>query len=277
MPPTYPASSSTPRILVAGATGNTGSSAVKWLSQFLSSLDAPMPSLLVGAAPLRVLALTRDIESEAAKKLTSSTTSRWFRRTGRRLITSGLWSGKFPASTLRHTTSQRKFGSLPSTVLRANVFVNSLLQPFIGSIRARNTVDRSPIRFVMSKDAPVALVDPNAVGAAAASLLALPDPPAHYGQTYNVSGPTDISGETIIRMIEKKLGEKLTVEFESMTLVDEMLQYLPQNMRKPLKLSLTEIQWKGLSGLSVTETNPELLELNIPRTAVQELIDRAFE
>ncbi|KAK1658194.1 NmrA-like family protein [Colletotrichum godetiae] len=53
----------TPTILIAGATGNTGRSVVETLSQFVSNSDAP-PNI-------RILALTRSIDSSTAQRLAS--------------------------------------------------------------------------------------------------------------------------------------------------------------------------------------------------------------
>lgn len=335
MPSSSPSSAS---ILVVGATGNTGTGAVKWLSHLLSSSSVAAPSsspLSASVTPPRVVALTRHADSEAAKNLAKLdhvevVQKDWMEIDSEWLVQSHVFrvyiaphnlpsqfvdesrfliacrdakveylvklstNGPFiaPDSPIYYGRShwaveqllwEPEFSSMPSTILRANVFINSLVQPSISFIRenfqAGGAADRPSVRLLMSKDAPVALVDPKDVGAAAAALLALPDPSAHHGHTYNLSGPNDVSGEDVIRLIEAKLGEKLTVDYKSMTLANELLDKAnyPQNASKSIKLAYTEFLWKGVSRLSMTESSPELLQLNIPRTTVEEYIERAFE
>uniref|UniRef100_K3WQD1 NmrA-like domain-containing protein n=1 Tax=Globisporangium ultimum (strain ATCC 200006 / CBS 805.95 / DAOM BR144) TaxID=431595 RepID=K3WQD1_GLOUD len=331
-----PSASTSPSILLVGATGNTGTSAVQWLSRALSSSAFPAPAHSASAAPPRILALTRDVESEAAKKLAqldhvevvqkdwTEIDTEWlvqwqvfrvyiahhnpqtqFTDESRFLIACKDAKVEYlvklstntpfvtPDTPMDYARShwaveqllrQPEFRSMPTTILRANVFTTSFLQSLVDSVKATyqtaSSGERLPIRALISKDAPVAPVDPKDVGAAAGALLALPDPSAHYGRTYHLSGPNDVCGEDVVHLIEAKLGEKLTVEYQSMELLNEILSYVSKDLGKAIKLSSTEFLWKGLCGLRnnpMTQSSPELLELNIPRTTVQEFIDRAFE
>lgn len=328
--------SSAPSILLVGATGNTGTSAVEWLSRALSSSAFPTPAHSASATPPRILALTRDVNSEASKKLAqlahvemvqkdwTEIDSEWLVQshvfrvyiahhnpptqfTDESRFLSACKDAKVeylvklstnspfvtPDTPMDYARShwaveqllrQPEFSSMPTTILRSNVFVTSFLQSFVDTVKATyqttNTGERPPIRALFSKDAPVAPVDPKETGAAVGALLALPDASTHYGRTYQLSGPSDVTGEEIIRLIEAKLGEKLTVEYESMDLMNEIVNYVPKDLGTAIRLSATTFLWKGLCGLRnnpLTQSSPELLALNIPRATVQEYIDQSFQ
>lgn len=328
--------SSAPSILLVGATGNTGTSAVEWLSRALSSSAFPTPAHSASATPPRILALTRDVNSEASKKLAqlahvemvqkdwTEIDSEWlaqshvfrvyiahhnpptqFADESRFLIACKDAKVEYlvklstnspfitPDTPMDYARShwaveqllrQPEFSSMPTTILRSNIFVTSFLQSFVDTVKAAyqtaSTGERPPIRALFSKDAPVAPVDPKEIGAAVGALLALPDASAHYGRTYHLSGPSDVTGEEITRLIEAKLGEKLTVEYESMDLMNEIMNYVPKDRGIASGLSAFTFLWKGLCGLRnnpLTQSSPELLALNIPRATVQEYIDQSFQ
>uniref|UniRef100_K3WQD3 NmrA-like domain-containing protein n=1 Tax=Globisporangium ultimum (strain ATCC 200006 / CBS 805.95 / DAOM BR144) TaxID=431595 RepID=K3WQD3_GLOUD len=272
-----PTSAFSPSILVVGATGSTGVGAVTQLSQLLSSaVVAPKPAhLSVTAAPPRILALTRDVESEAAKKLVKLDRVKWqvFRVciASHNLPTQFMDESRFliackeakveylvklstnvPFITpdcptyygrahwaVEQLLRSPEFSSMANTILRANVFTITVMDLSVAFIKANYPVetaaDKPLVRLVLNKDAPIALVNSHDVEAAAGALLALLDPSARHGRTYNLSGPRDVTDEKIVRMIEAKLGEKLNVEYESHVMADEPLKHAPVDVAKSTK------------------------------------------
>jgi uncharacterized protein YbjT (DUF2867 family) len=80
-------------------------------------------------------------------------------------------------------------GDIPFTCLRANLFHNFV--PGLDLDSARKT---HQYRSILN-GASVACIDPADVGRAAAALLDLDDPSAHYGKKYMLTGPEDVNDQ----------------------------------------------------------------------------------
>jgi uncharacterized protein YbjT (DUF2867 family) len=204
------------RIAVAAATGNTGSAVVQALAE---------------TGRHHILALTRDPTSKAAKDLaalpgveavkvedafkepvdrlylTSAVTRDQFlvetdliiaaRKAGVKYIvklaTVDAWmevycEAFYPRSHLAVELFLER-GDIPFTCLRANLFHNFV--PGLDLDSARKTHQYRSILHGAS----VACIDPADVGRAAAALLDLDDPSAHYGKKYMLTGPEDVNDQ----------------------------------------------------------------------------------
>jgi uncharacterized protein YbjT (DUF2867 family) len=308
-------------ILVVGATGNTGSSAVKYLSQHISALPSS------SNVPRQIIALTRDTKSEKAKTLAEldhvevrekdwcSIDSAWLieAKVARvylaphNLLSQFVDESKFlieckaakiaylvKLSTNIHYVTpdnpvyygrvhwavenlleQKEFRELNWTVLRANYFANSIL-PSIYWLKKNKTND--PVPLMYDENAPVAIINPQDIGEAAARLLSLNDPSPHFGKKYNLSGPEDVTGKDIVSILEQITHQKIEGDYKNLTLFKALIANggYPESVWESLDSGRRDNLWTGLSRLATTPTSPEILQLAPPHSTVKEFIQQAF-
>ena len=111
---------------------------------------------------------------------------------------------------IENLLSQPEFAALQWTSLQPNFFTASYLASaaeWIQKFRKEGT--QAPLCVVPAADAHVAMLDPEDVGAVGAFILALDDPSPHASQRYVLSGPEDVSGNDIVKLVEKIVGTKV--------------------------------------------------------------------
>jgi uncharacterized protein YbjT (DUF2867 family) len=314
-----PSSSS---ILVVGATGNTGSSTVKHLSQLISSL------LTTSKVPHRIIALTRSADSAAAKQLKqlkhvevrendwTSINSAWLieAKVTRVYLAPHNFPNQFVdeskflvecktakveylvklSTNIHYVTpdnpvyygrvhwaienllEQKEFKQLNWTVLRANYFVGTFVLPAIEWLKKNKT--NEPMPMLLDEDSPVAIINPQDIGEAAAKLLIIDDPSIHFGKKYNLSGPEDVTGKNIVSMLEQITHQKIKADYKNLTIFKLLCQRsgYPESVWESLEYGRRGNLWTGASRLANTPTSPEMLQLAPPHSTVKEFIQQAF-
>lgn len=114
--------------------------------------------------------------------------------------------------------SSPEFEAIKWTSLQSNLFFQFVLAPAVKYIQDyRKSGVQGKLSLILSKDAPVGLIDPNDVGIFAAHLLAQDNPAVHDKAKYVLNGPEDITGAQIIEMVEQYTGTKVKdVGYEEM-------------------------------------------------------------
>jgi uncharacterized protein YbjT (DUF2867 family) len=158
-----------------------------------------------------------------------------------------------------------EFSSLQWTSLQANAFSNFYLYSAAEFIKQyRKTGKQDTLRLPASQDAPVGIIDPHDVGVFAARLLCQEDPSVHNQAKYVLSGPADITGEQIVKMVEQHIGTQVeSVIYKDMSGIAAMVD--PNSESKRLALSLMHAldpAWAGKD--STSTTSKEFLELAPP-------------
>jgi len=309
-------------ILVVGATGNTGVSTVKFLSQLISSLPSS------SKVPRQIIALTRNATNTVSKQLAqldhvklqekdwTSIKSEWlieakvarvylaphnlphqFVDESKFLIAcktakvdylvklstnihfirpdSHIYYGRSHWA-IENLLEQTEFRQLNWTVLRANVFISTLISPSVDWLKKNKT--NGPIPVLLDEKSPIALVDPKDVGEAAAKLLALDDPFPHYEKKYNLSGPEDVTGEDVVLILEQITHRKIEANYRNIDAIRTFVEQdvYPESAWDSMEYSFNEISWKGVSRLANTPTSPEILQLSPPHSTVKEFVEQAF-
>jgi len=177
---------------------------------------------------------------------------------------------------IENLLEQNEFSQLNWTVLRANYFVSSIVLPCIEWLKRNKTTD--PMPFVLDENAPIAIINPQDVGEAAAKLLSLNDPSAHYRKKYNLSGPEDVTGKDIVSILEEVTHQKIQVDYKNLNLFMFMCKKAgyPESVWESLGYGRRDNLWTGLSRLSNTPTSPEMLAFAPPHSTVKEFIEQAF-
>ncbi|KAL2814048.1 hypothetical protein BJX63DRAFT_442706 [Aspergillus granulosus] len=260
-----------PTILIAGATGNTGRSVTETLPRLLKTSKA--------LSDHRILALTRSLDSPAAKAFIAShnnpnqfaeettfhvaaleanvkyvvrisTTAAAVRPNSRAYYQRAHWA-------IEALLSTPEFESMQWTSLQPNIFSQYYRAPAVEFIEHyRQTKEQGTLRLMGSEDAPVGIIDPDDVGTFAAHLLALED-------------PADITGAQIVEMIEQRTGTKVEdVIFRDVSFLDSYYEHNfaktgeSKNVILSLKRAVGPV-WDGKCTSSTTSR--EVLEIAAPR------------
>jgi uncharacterized protein YbjT (DUF2867 family) len=153
------------------------------------------------------------------------------------------------------------------TSLQPNAFTGLWLSgaaEFVKQYR-KTGKQEGPLKMIAAADAPVAVVNPDEIGALAAHLLSLEDPAVHSGKKLVVNGPEDITGEQIVKLVEQHIGVPVeNVSFKDTGIVDYMASVSP--FPKEIILSIRHALKTGWAGEWVASTvSKEVLEIAPPK------------
>ncbi|KAG8156498.1 hypothetical protein KVR01_013602 [Diaporthe batatas] len=168
--------------------------------------------------------------------------------------------------------SSPEFRPLHWTSLQANIFQSFYLAPAAALIKKyRETGQQDTLRLMASKDAPVGIIEALDVGVFAAHLLSQKDTSVHNKAKYVLNGPEDITGEQIVKMVEKHIGTKVqSVSYKDMALVEAMVNSAPEAVRHLIMTikGAAATAWEGKCTASTT--SKEVLEIAAPSTTPAE-------
>ncbi len=171
---------------------------------------------------------------------------------------------------IENLLEQKEFKQLNWTILRANYFVGTLVLPTIELLKKNKT--NEPLPMLLDEESPVAIINPQDIGEAAAKLLTIDDPSTHYGKKYNLSGPEDVTGKYIDSILEQLMHKKIKVSYKDMALFRTLRDQggYPESVWESIECGLRENLWAGASRLANTSKSPEILQLAPPRSTVKE-------
>ena len=174
---------------------------------------------------------------------------------------------------------QPEFKAMGWTSLQPNVFTSVFTPILTGWLEAfKKTGKQQPLKLIVAKDAPVAIIDSVEVGIAAAHLLGLDDTTPHHSKKYVVAGPTNITGKDMVDLVEKHAGTKVEdVAFEDKSWVESQgakdtypANVLPSLSRAP------DSGFNGSASVEADPTSPELAKLYAPKRSAIDELDEAL-
>jgi uncharacterized protein YbjT (DUF2867 family) len=167
------------------------------------------------------------------------------------------------------------FKNLQWTSLQPNLFTTLWMSPAAELIKkVRSGEKQDTLRLMANPDTPVGVIDPHEVGVFAAHLLLQDDVSKHNKAKYNLNGPTDITGNQIVEMVEERIMAKVeNVSFKDLSFLEYMVQQSPQESRNVI-MSIShapETAWEGLC--KAETTSKEVLELAPPKKTPTEILE----
>jgi uncharacterized protein YbjT (DUF2867 family) len=181
---------------------------------------------------------------------------------------------------IEHLLSQPEFESLQWTSLQPNFFTASYLASTVDWIKTyRKTGRQETLAIVPAADAAVAMIDPEDVGTIAAHLLALEDPTPHNHAKYVLSGPEDVTGESIVELVEQFIGVKVEkVDFKVTSWIDDLVKagVYPEKVLPSILVGCDPL-WQGKCSLAGTPTSKEILELAPPKRTIRDALNTMLE
>jgi uncharacterized protein YbjT (DUF2867 family) len=161
---------------------------------------------------------------------------------------------------------------ITATILQ-NVFLPSIreskMAPTILVIGATGNTGKSA----------VAMINPEDVGNVGAHLLALEDTTPHNHARYVLSGPEDVTGERLIKLVEQYAGVKVQkVEFKATSWIRDLVKsgVFPEGV-VPSILAGCEPLWQGKCSLAGTPTGKEIMELAPPTHTIADSLKTMLE
>lgn len=114
--------------------------------------------------------------------------------------------------------------------LQPNVFTTQVLAPALGFIKEqKRTGKQGPLSLILDRDSPNAMIDAYDVGVFAAHLLAKEDTEKHNKAKYVLTGPEDITGEEVMKLVEGLIGEAVKdVRYKDFAVVDAWAESMPE-------------------------------------------------
>lgn len=174
--------------------------------------------------------------------------------------------------------STPEFEQLHWTSLQPNSFSRLYLQNAANFIKLyRKTGKQETLRILGTPDTPVGIIDAHDIGVLAARLLAEPDTTRHNKGRYVINGPEDLSGNQVVKMVEKHIGTSVeNVSFEDMTFIDAWAESVPD--QKVFILSIKHALIPVQKGLCTTSTtSKEVLELAAPKITPDEVLESLLQ
>ncbi|KAJ5953767.1 NmrA-like family protein [Penicillium viridicatum] len=174
-----------------------------------------------------------------------------------------------------------EFNNMKWTSLQPNVFSTLIMSPAAELIKKyRKTGEQDTLRLLLSKDAPVGIIDPDEVGLIAAHLLSQEDTSVHNKAKYVLNGPEDITGKQIVDMIEQYIGAPVKdVSYKDVSFIDMLYEHQyagkeSKNIIYTIKRA-AETGWEGKC--SISTTSEEILELAAPKRSPVDTLKTLLE
>lgn len=181
---------------------------------------------------------------------------------------------------IENLLSQPEFKGLQWTALQPNFFSITYLASTVGWMKSYlESGKQETLTMVPAADAPVAMINPEDVGNVAAHLLALEDPSPHNNAKYVLSGPDDVTGKDIVKLVEQLLDIKVDkAEFKDMSFLSGLIAtgIYPKTAMSSF-MAGSEPLWQGTCALAGTPTSKEIMKLAPPKGTVAEALNAMLE
>lgn len=93
----------------------------------------------------------------------------------------------------------------------------------------KKTGEQGPLSLILDRDSPNAMIDAYDVGVFAAHLLAVEETDQHNKAKYVLTGPEDLTGEEIVKLVEGHIGEAVKdVKYKDFAVVDAWAESMPE-------------------------------------------------
>jgi uncharacterized protein YbjT (DUF2867 family) len=169
--------------------------------------------------------------------------------------------------------SQPEFKDLHWSSLQPNIFATQVLAPAVELIKEhKKTGKQGPLSLFLDTNSPNGVIDSHDVGVFAAHLLAQERTDKHNKARYVLTGPENVTGEEIVKMVEGYLGEPVKdVKYKDYSLIEQMAEAMPEH--KTLFLSFKRAGGAIWGGSAIETGSKEVPEIYAPKRKVSEVLE----
>lgn len=172
---------------------------------------------------------------------------------------------------------QSEFKDYHWSSLRPNVFATQVLAAALELIKKHKvTGKQGTLSTMLDRSSPVGIVDSYDVGVFAAHLLATVHTDKHNKAKYVLTGPENVTGEQIVKLVEKYIGEPVKdVKYKDFSVIDAWAEAVPE--QKTLIKAVARIGPAVWGGSALETRSKEVPEIYTPKRTVEEVLKEMVE
>jgi hypothetical protein len=161
--------------------------------------------------------------------------------------------------------------------LQPNIFATQVMAPALDLIKEyRKTGKQGPFSMIMDTNSPNAVVDANDVGVFAAHLLASEQTEKHNRARYVLTGPEDVTGEQIVKLVEGHLGELVKdVRYKDFSFLDAWADFMSE--QRTLLKAIGRAGGAIWGGSALETRSKEVPEIYTPKRTIEQVLREMVE
>ncbi|KAJ5559139.1 NmrA-like family protein [Penicillium sp. DV-2018c] len=178
--------------------------------------------------------------------------------------------------------STPEFKALQWTSLQPNAFGSfwfATAAYFIKEYRKTGNAD-AVLKLMAPKEGAVPVIDPADIGIVAAHFLAQEDTAPHSGKRYVLNGPEEITGEQIVKMVERAIGAPVkNVQYRDLSGLTAFLesQFMGNGNSRNVVMSVRRAAETAWGNAPSAPTSKEVLGLAAPKRTPQQMLESLLE
>jgi hypothetical protein len=130
---------------------------------------------------------------------------------------------------------------------------------------------QGPLSLILDRDSPNAMIDAYDVGVFAAYLLASEETDKHNKAKYVLTGPEDVTGEQIAKLVEGHIGEAVRdVRYKDFAVVDAWAESMPE--QRTLIKAIGRAGGAIWGGSALETRSKEVPEIYTPSRTAEEVL-----
>jgi uncharacterized protein YbjT (DUF2867 family) len=140
----------------------------------------------------------------------------------------------------------------------------------------KKTGEQGPLSMIMDTNSPNAVIDSYDVGVFAAHLLASEQTEKHNKAKYVLTGPEDVTGEQIVKLVEGYLGEPVKdVKYKDFSVIDAWAESMPE--QRTLIKAIGRAGGAIWGGSALETRSKEVPEIYMPSRTVEQVLEEMVE
>jgi hypothetical protein len=140
----------------------------------------------------------------------------------------------------------------------------------------KKTGEQEPLSMIMDTNSPNAVIDSYDVGVFAAHLLASEQTEKHNKAKYVLTGPEDVTGEQIVKLVEGYLGEPVKdVKYKDFSVIDAWAESMPE--QRTLIKAIGRAGGAIWGGSALETRSKEVPEIYMPSRTVEQVLEEMVE
>lgn len=161
--------------------------------------------------------------------------------------------------------------------LQPNVFTTQVLAPALDFITEhRKTGKQGPLSLILDRDSPNAMIDAYDVGVFAAHLLAFEETSRHNKAKYVLTGPEDVTGEEVVKLVDGHIGEPVKdVKYKDFAVVDAWAESMPE--QRTLIKAIGRAGGAIWGGSALETRSKEVPEIYYPSRTTEQVLKEMVE
>ena len=141
----------------------------------------------------------------------------------------------------------------------------------------KSTGNQGPLSIILDRDSPNAMIDAYDVGVFAAHLLAAEETDKHNKAKYVLTGPENVTGEQIAKLVEEHIGEPVKdIKYKDFAVVDAWAEAVPKEQRTLIK-AIGRAGGAIWGGSALETRSKEVPEIYTPSRTAEQVFEEMIQ